>query len=404
MAGVSAARLPSTRRRARGRAALAACALALVAGCAHARSTPAPPVSATATGPGGGPVGQAPPARFAPTTASFVTAKLGFALGLSPCRPAGTTLCAALLRTADGGIRWAALTPPPLLVLTDPSRHPLLRVANALDALAADGQAGSPLALTHDGGHSWRLLQLPGAAADAEVSAVATLDGRYVVVAGDAAGQRVWAGSVTGEDFTEAGLRLPGTATPVSLALAGDVGWLTAGAVYARLDATGTWRAATGPCAAGQGSAVTAADARQVLVICQDPPQGLTATRRAFASSDAGDTFTTLGGTGGDGFLVGAAAASPMVLTVATSAVSDELLRSGDGGRVFALSYSSQAAGTGQGLYDLAFTDATHGSVVLGNTGTYALQLSAGDKDVPTTRLLLTSDGGGHWTQAVFAR
>lgn len=423
--------VPARPRRRGAALAAAAGALLAVAACSSAHRAPTPPVAVSRppatstpspsqptvspTGPGGGPVGTDPPTDFAPATASFLTGRLGFVLGLAPCRRGTSTLCPALLRTTDGGQHWSALTPPPLLVLSDPSRHPLLRFADALDGVASDAGPGSPLAVTHDGGRTWTLRALPGASADAQVTALASDRGRFVLTAGDASGQRLWTATAGSDAYTVTGPALPGTAATVSLALAGGGGWVSTGpataatrATYVRsADGGVSWRLAPGPCPVGQRgvlSAVEGPTAPTVVMVCQSAPSGLHAARRVHMSTDGGQTFATRGGTGGEGYLVGVAAASPTALTVATSAATDNLLRSGDGGRSFALTYSSQAGGVGQGLYDLAFSDASNGSVVLGSSGSYALQLALGVKDAPTTRLLLSADGGGHWTQAVFSR
>jgi photosystem II stability/assembly factor-like uncharacterized protein len=403
-------------------AALAAAVVLAAASCAgHGRTAAdrsATP-SATPTGPGGGPVGNTPPGTFAPATASFVTAQLGFALGVSPCLPAGITLCPALLRTADGGAQWSAVPAPPLLVLTDPTAHPLLRFADPLDGVASDGRAGSPLDVTTDGGATWHLLRLPGAPAGARVSALAATDDRFVVVAGDALSQRAWTADADDGVFSPTGPVLPGTGSAASLATAGAEGWLVAGPATSgrrptllhTVDGGLSWSVVAAPCAVGE-SAVAAAVAGRVLLVCQATPTGVAADRQTFvalagrADPDAGrrPDFRAVGSVSGEGFLSGVAMSSARSVVVATSSDADQLLHSSDGGRVYALTYSSQAGGQGQGLFDLGFADATHGSVVLGSSGTYALQLSLGIKDVPTTRLLLTTDGGAHWAQAVFVR
>jgi hypothetical protein len=409
------------------RVVAAACAagVLLVAGCGAHHSAPAPSspttsaaatsardTTASASASVSEPAGAPPPGDFAPATATFLTDQLGFALGLSPCTRRGTTLCPALLRTANAGASWTALIPPPLLVLTDPASHPLLRFTSPLDGIASDGLAGDPLAVTHDGGEAWQLVRLPGAPADAAVSDLATAGGRVTVVAGDAAGARIWTAAAGTDAFARVGPVLPGTASGVDLLLAGRAGWLAAGpataagrATYLRTTDGGVhWTPSAPPCGVGQRLALAAADETDLDAVCQDPPSGVGAVRRTYVSADGGATFRDGGPVSGEGYLVGVAAAAPTVLTLATSSDTDQLLRSGDQGRTFVLTYSSQAAGTGQGLYDLSFTDATHGMVVLGNTGSYALQLASGTRDVPTTRLLLTTDGGQHWTQAIFVR
>ncbi len=383
----------------------------VLAGCGGHRAASATrpsPTGDTAAGPRGGPAGLHPPAQFAPAAVSFVDADLGFAFGAAPCVANGTTLCPALLRTADAGRSWSALVPPPLLVLGDPQHHPLLQFADALDGFATDGRPGSPLAVTHDGGRTWALRTLPLATATTTVGALASDDGRVVLVAGDATGERLYISPASRDTFTDSGLALPGTPATVTLALADGSGWVTAsdaGAapVYARTDDDVAWHIAALPCVNGQNAAIAAADALRVYALCEGAVRGGAAPRTAYASGDGGRTFALVGHVGGEGRLTGFAAAGSKVLALATSAAADDLLRSPDAGHTVVLTYSSSVGGLGQGLFDLAFTDATHGCVVLGSTGAYARLLAAGGKDVPTTRLLLTQDGGAHWAQAIFA-
>lgn len=120
---------------------------------AWASSTPAwarsasPPATASTT-PAAGPV----PAKFTPTSATFISAATGWVLGRAPCTH---TPCTSILRTRDGGATWRSI-PAPRAPVGSPSvpnsgQVSILRFANKTDGWAAGGALYS----THDGGATW---------------------------------------------------------------------------------------------------------------------------------------------------------------------------------------------------------------------------------------------------------
>lgn len=347
---------------------------------------------------------------FAPATAWFPTPSTGWAIGTVPCTPGGTTLCVTGTETSDGGLHWVTFTPPPLLDVTDPGHHAILRMTAAGDGLVSDGRPGDPLWSTNDGGSSWTALPLPGAPSDAQVTAIALGGGRAYVVAGDTAAQRLYAGQVGSAPLAATSLQLGGVGDAIDLVTKGDRTWVADSPGVPGKDPAlwtstgGSWSQSPTPCGAGTTARIGASGGRHLVLGCQGAPTGPDATKAFFVSADGGVTFTAGAHLAPDGFLTAVAVASGSVVVGALSSDNDLLVRSGDGAGTFVVSFASQAAGTGQGLYDLTFADSTHGYVVLGSSGAYAVAVASGLPGVPPPRLMTTSDAGGHWTQLSIGR
>jgi photosystem II stability/assembly factor-like uncharacterized protein len=391
---------------------LLVCGLGFLAACGGSAS-PArtSPVAAAGSGrtssPAPAPVSQ----LFAPAAAWFATTARGWSVGTVPCQSGGTTLCVTMVRTSDGGQGWTTMTPPPFLDLADPYHHAVLRMTAAGDGLLSDGRPGGPLWSTHDGGSTWHRLTLPGAAADAEVDAIALGENVAYVVVGNRAGQRLFDGPVGGSTLRATGPALVGTDGAVDLATAGGRTWVLSSpglpGQLPRLWRTvngSTWTATPIPCTAGSTGRIAATDSAHVVLGCQDEPSGPNANKGLFTSPDGGLTFTPHAHLAPDGYLQSIAAPSTSVVVAALSSDNDLLVRSGDGASTFVVSFASQIAGEGQGLYDLGFPDSSHGFVVLGNSGAYAVAVASGGQGVPPPRLLTTGDAGGHWTQLSIGR
>jgi hypothetical protein len=97
------------------------------------------------------PVAMPPTAGFEPSSVTFVSLEMGWALGDAPC--AGGT-CLALRRTVDGGRSWTTANPPPTpFSLASPVNQGVsqIRFADPLDGWAF----GPDLWSTHDGGAQW---------------------------------------------------------------------------------------------------------------------------------------------------------------------------------------------------------------------------------------------------------
>lgn len=361
---------------------------------------PVSPLAADSAAPGT-PV----PTGFAPASVSFADSQNGFALGLAPCGGAHTGLCTALATTTDSGAHWAERTAP-TLVPTDIYRQPIVRFASALDGFAALGGLQS----THDGARTWQSVPLPGLT-DPQVVGMQAAGGFVYVVAGERGDQgplRLFVGAAQVDAFIAvAGVFLPAAGTEVELSAAAGIVYLAANTlhgpprVFASTDAV-HWAARTAPCPTGSAAAVAATDLREVMVVCDGPPSPTGAPKSVYSSSDAGLSFQQAGGPAPAGFTADAASPGPRIVVVAASAQINRLYRSKDAGKTFEVVYASGVAGSGSGLgfTDLAFTDASHGSVVLGDAGIYARDHSAGQV-VPAPRLLTTVDGGQHWVQTV---
>lgn len=348
-----------------------------------------------------------PPAGFVPATVSFATPLIGYALGAAPCLGRGTGLCASLVASVDAGQHWVARTTP-AVVVTDPYHRPVLRFADALDGYVT---AGGELYATHDGGVRWEMVELPDNA-DPRVAAVELGGGLVEVVAGDGGSAQLtlYRSPVEVDAFGEVPtVRLAGTGAVIDLAVADGAAWLIADPAGAGQRATAyatsdglTWHQQPLPCRAGE-SATAAVYAGDVAITCQATPTATGATKRVWTSSDHGRHFTRVGAPAATGYVAGLALPAPATVVVAATADTDALYRSADAGATFAVVYTSEGDGSGGGLglADLAFSDSTHGSVVLGDTGLYARDQAQGSHDVPAPRLLVTIDGGAHWVQVV---
>ncbi|MGH3744194.1 MAG: hypothetical protein ACRDTP_04980 [Mycobacteriales bacterium] len=347
---------------------------------------------------------------FAPAAAWFATTSRGWAVGTVPCH-GGTTLCVTMVRTSDGGASWTSVPPPPFLDLTDPYHQAVLRMTAGGDGLLTDGRPGDPLWSTHDAGATWTKATLTGAAPDAEVGAIALEGKTAYVVAGGRTGRRVYTGPVDGATLRATGPALVGTDGAVDLTTAGTRAWVLSSPglpgqapTLWRTDDTSTWTPVPTPCLAGATGRIAATSSTHVVLGCQDEPRGPNAEKGFFTSSDGGQTFTPGAHLAPDGYLQSIAAPSTSVVVAAASSDNDLLVRSGDGAKTFVVSFASQVGGEGQGFYDLDFPDSTHGYVVLGDSGAYAVAVAAGGQGVPPPRLLTTSDAGGHWTQLSIGR
>ncbi|HEV7209243.1 MAG TPA: hypothetical protein VGN54_10945 [Mycobacteriales bacterium] len=390
-------------------AAVLAGALALLlTGCSGSPSAPAPglgsPSAAVAPGSTGA---RAPvPPGFAPASVSFPDAQDAFALGLAPCGGTHTGLCTAFAASADGGLHWAARTSP-TLVPSDLFARAILRFADPQNGFVALGG----LQATHDGARSWQPVSLPGLT-DPRVVAMEESAGFLYVVAGqrgDAGPLRLFESAAQVDAFIAVpGVSLPAAGTSVAFSAAAGTIYLLANTLHGapRLLLSGDavhWTTRAAPCPAASTGAVAAADAQDMTVVCDGAPTATGAPKSVYRSSDAGMTFTRAGGPAPAGFTAAAASPGPQVLVVAASAQVDRLYRSADAGRSFDVVYASGVDGSGGGLgfTDLAFTDATHGSVVLGDAGIYARDHAAGQVGLAAPRLLTTTDGGQHWAQTV---
>ncbi|HEY5487275.1 MAG TPA: hypothetical protein VIK06_06485 [Candidatus Limnocylindrales bacterium] len=334
------------------------------------------------------------PADFEPLSVTFVSADMGWVLGMDlgcasdPCP-------AIVVRTLDGGRTWTRIAAPP----TSHSTTGLQAgngVSNLRFADALDGWAFGPgLWATHDGGKTWKQLTIPGLPG-AAVAALEASAGAVQVVAYDGNTTfRIASSPVSSDAWLLSALKVPVGAGPVpevQLVLQGQAGWLlendrvvTGGA---RL-VDGTWQAWQPPCFDVTGPALlAAANAQAVTAVCDvgqwSTPQG----EHLYRSTDGGQTFAETGPKlPVEGISAIAAPTTSTIVVAATGPSTNaiEVIASRDGGLTWA---SVLIPGPVQVAY-LGFTTATQGVLITSDPGS-------------RTQLLMTRDGGHTWTPVQF--
>ena len=138
-------------------------------------STASTPATSSVTGTG--PLGGVIPADFQPGSFTAVSLDEWWMLGSARCL-AGSGTCGAIVRTTDGGSKFAGIPSPPV----SSSEVTQLRFANALDGYAFDPE----LWQTTNGGTSWVKVATPGPVAELEAA-----DGEAYALGCDAANCRV---------------------------------------------------------------------------------------------------------------------------------------------------------------------------------------------------------------------
>jgi hypothetical protein len=116
-----------------------------------------PTTAVTGIGPQGGVI----PAGFQPTSFTAVSLDEWWMLGTARCLK-GSGTCGAIVRTTDGGSRFAGIPSPPVGA-NDVTQ---VRFANALDGYAFDPELWE----TTNGGTSWARVATPGPVAELEVA------------------------------------------------------------------------------------------------------------------------------------------------------------------------------------------------------------------------------------------
>ena len=356
---------------------------AVVASASPAAASPAPsPAQASA------------PVGFEPVSVTFVSADQGWVLGSVPC---GSSRCAAIERTTDGGRTWAPIPAPSTTVVTDIGlgSGASAGIARLRFATPNDGWAYGPdLWATHDGGATWTRLAAPSLPSGSPIVALESANGSVHAVFYDGGQQFRIATSPIGSDAWQLSpIKVAIGAGPVpevQLVLQGATGWLLENdrtvVGGARLVA-GSWRTWNPACANVTGPAAIAASSSTTVVASCDVGQWSSpAGNHLFVSRDAGTTFAetgspvpvTLGG--------GVATPDTSTIVVAGSdAGGSVLVGSFDGGHTWSVVLR---AGT-VGFADLGFTTTTQGVVVTNSANGLG-------------RLLITRDGGHTWSTIAF--
>ena len=315
-------------------------------------------------------------------------------LGSVPC---GSTRCAAIERTGDGGRTWVPAPAPKTAVVSaiGADTGATSGIARLRFATPSDGWACGPdLWATHDGGASWSKLSMPGLPSGSTMVALETAHGSVHAALYDGAQHfRIATGPIGDDAWRVSPLQVAvggGPVPTIQLVLSGDTGWLLENdrtvVGGARL-VGGSWRTWKPACADVTGPAAIAASSPTDLVASCDvgfmsSPQG----NHLFVSRDGGETFAETGSR--VPVTLGGGLAMPDTSTIVVSGSDSKgsvLVGSFDGGQRWSIVLRAGNVG----LTDLGFTTPTQGVVVTS---------SASGSD----HLLMTRDGGHTWSAIVF--
>jgi photosystem II stability/assembly factor-like uncharacterized protein len=347
---------------------------------------------------GGWAAGSKPvPAGFNPTSFTAVSAGDYWVLGTVPCR-AGR--CSSILRTTDGGGRFAAIPAPPLAAAETAGMTATLRFADRRNGFAftsGRGGVGSVLYASHDGGSTWHRLAL------GNVLAFATGAGNaYLVTA------RCFADGCRRYRFRRSPVAIDAwTASTPPFALAGSFADLAAhgpnvwllgtppsgpnGSGSDKLarssDGGRTFVTGPGPCVPGRGGELAPSSPDVVWAECPGGNLGA-----AWRSTDGGVRFTRVPSPP----LVNSAALAPAssdTAVVAPNGAGSRLLRTTDAGATWTRPSTPRA-----GFFWpwIGFTDALHGAALVQTRYDRAAKLEV-------QQLWRTTDGGATWFNVRFA-
>lgn len=361
-------------------------------------------------------------AGFQPRSVTFVSPRVGWALGLAPCS-SGSGNCLAMAQTFDNGASWSGVAAP--------NAGPVdgtvsLRFANGLDGWVYETTANSSeLWSTHDGGAAWIQVTLPGHDAQGQIMAleVSGATARLIDVVPGAAVELL-SSPIGSDDWTAAPVTVPIGGGPVpssQLMLQKSSGWMLENnrtvVGGASLASNGQWQSWTPPCANANGEGgLTASSTSDVAAICSEGVEGPSGQSGAVAgsnwlytSTNGGASFQAVGPLpSGYSASTELTSASSSTFVVATLADSDPgtagsqtvhatagagdgasvavLLASFDGGHTWARVFSSTAVSD---WTDLGFTSADQA---------VAIAISS----MGTSELLMTYNGGHSWTPVNF--
>jgi photosystem II stability/assembly factor-like uncharacterized protein len=253
-------------------------------------------VSAAPSSPAPTTIGPAAGVPFFPVSATFVSARQGWALEgqTSECL---TDICNfRVVATADGGRTWQTLAGSDSLLRYGPG--PEIRFADTTHGFVFDS---THIFATRDGGAHWTLLHIPFET----VQALEIVRGEvYVVAASLAQGDqafRIWSTPADSLHWTRHALTVPLGAGPVpeqQLVLTGGTGWMINNdrtvISGARRSGAGDWTQWTPPCLDVMGPATLSASSPNDLVaLCDEHVWGGEGpiTAAVYFSHDAGATF-----------------------------------------------------------------------------------------------------------------
>jgi photosystem II stability/assembly factor-like uncharacterized protein len=328
-----------------------------------------PVVAAAAPGSG------APPG-FLPSSTSWTSERNGWVLGFAPCAQGD---CANLLRTLDGGQTWLRWPAPPVRQTPE---HDQVRVwfANDVDGLATDGHR---LFASHSAGVRWQQVPLP----EAEIGAVASNDRFMYAILSDGAGTRLYSSPLHASRWAPVpGIELP-TAGGGDVVARGTSAFVALASVFQSNGYWSTtdgrdWRASAPPCDVNSVPNLGLARDRALFALCShDPGRGFMAKDLERAEPDGSFSFVSTAPP--VGITTGFDAASRSTVAAAAVGAGAAFVHRGTAGGT---TWDTPFVGDEQPVFDLAFTDSRHGTMVLGGPGW------------PNAVVYRTTDAGATWT------
>lgn len=328
------------------------------------------------------------PADFAPSSASWTSADVGWVLGFNPC---DGKLCPTIVRTTDGGETWQRRTAPPIRSLM-PGENAHIVFSDQRNGVAT---SGARIYVTNNGSRSWQRVSIP--AKDPYIASIAANQtGMYAVVsAADATtlyaarqGSTVWqaiAGlHVGGGGGWDVAARGVDAAAALGVVFESNRYW-TANSDHGFL-------ATTRPCDTYAAVEIAITPTGRAMAACSfEPGHGKMAKELMIGNPDTG--FRDAGPAPYDGITTDFAAATTRTAVVAAVGADSSdtehafLHATFDGGRT----WSQPLVRDGLPFSDLAFVDPTHGSVVYGGPRW------------PDAVVYRTTDGGHTWQPLSFS-
>jgi photosystem II stability/assembly factor-like uncharacterized protein len=358
------------------RLAAAAVVIALLAsGCAAREQRPRAVISATPRPPlvASEVVGAPVPRGFVPLSVTAVSPTTFWVLGTAPCR---AQPCTSLVRTTDGGRSFVGLHAP---VAGTPGGDGTVGRTTVTDVRFADTRDGwvygGALFSTHDGGASWRRVEMPGPVMRLEAAA-----GTAWAIVGSGDTFSLYRSAIGTDAWVQVTLPATLVAPPPDLALAGRQVIVldnasSPGRLLVSTDGGTTFEVRSSGCDGGLGGSLSPA-AGALWMVC---PTGTLASLLRSPAQPLSFAFVD------HPPMPNSAMVGAVGLTTAVLAIGGRLERTDDAGAHWIPVTSSVNAGQ---FRFVGFTTPAVG---------YAL------RTIPDQALLRTTDGGLTWTVVSFA-